>query len=300
METAAPIVPVLLPSGAIHFAKVQPSDTGQDVIEVLLATEGIKSDILGDLEEPSTEAIDWGWALQTVRKNERGRLWQEKELDQLDDGMLSNDATIEELMPRSPESKPLVQRHFSAFPLTSHLHAPIVRLVSQHPSLNFHITFERVPEITDGFMIQWFISRGSTVSDVIAGIGDDLGLTLYLAGPGGGNVDYVIEAYELNSEVISPERLDPSANMSAILERLGSQKRLRLVVPEEWYRRPKSKSFSSHISLDDDTFKAPPSNELSYDSREEPPETEDGTAKANTFAVVYPVEPASRKVAKGI
>jgi hypothetical protein len=47
--------------------------------------------------------------------------------------------------------------------------------------------------------MQWFISRTSTVSDVLGGIGDDLGLALYLAGPGGGNVDYAIEIYSVNS-----------------------------------------------------------------------------------------------------
>lgn len=71
-------------------------------------------------------------------------------------------------------------------------------MVSQHPAFSFHVTFERVPEIPDGFVIQWFIARSSTVADVITGIGDDLGLTLYLAGPGGGKVDYVLEAYCVN------------------------------------------------------------------------------------------------------
>lgn len=104
---------------------------------------------------------------------------------------------MQQLLPSS-ETKPHVQRHFSAFPLTSHLHSPSIRMVSQHPALNFHITFERVPEIPDGFVIQWFIARSSTVSDVITGIGDDLGLTLYLAGPGGGKVDYAIEVYSVN------------------------------------------------------------------------------------------------------
>ncbi|KAG8756405.1 hypothetical protein FRC12_010590, partial [Ceratobasidium sp. 428] len=281
MEGTSPIIPVLLPSGAIHFAKANPSDTTQDIIQVLLATEGVKSDVLGDLMQTHDVAVDWEWALQHVRKHERGRVWQDEELDQLDDGVLSNDTTVQQLLPT--EARPQVQRHFSAFPLTSHLHAPTIRLISQHPSLNFHITFERVPEITDGFMIQWFISRASTVFEVITGIGDDLGLTLYLAGPGGGNVDYVIEIYDMSSGIPSSEKLDPSANMSAILERLGSQQRLRLVVPEEWYRRPKSRSFSSHISLEDDTFKAPPSKILDLnDNLEVNEENGDGTAKASS------------------
>ncbi|KAG9076931.1 hypothetical protein FS749_011224, partial [Ceratobasidium sp. UAMH 11750] len=297
MEGSSPIVPVLLPSGAIHFAKANVSDTGQDVIQVLLATEGVKSDILGDLEQSSGDAVDWEWALQHVRKNERGRVWQDEELNQLDDGILSNDTAVQQLLPRSPEAQPQIQRHFSAFPLTSHLHTPTIRLVSQHPSLSFHIAFERVPEIADGFMIQWFISRSSTVADVISGIGADLGLTLYLAGPGGGSVDYAIEIYSVNPGLEAPERLDPSANVSTTLERLGPQRRLRLVVPEEWYRRPKSRSFSSHISLEDDTFKAPPSNAPAPSDNIEIDNEEngDGTAKANPRPTSIPSSPIIAK-----
>jgi diaphanous 1 len=108
---------------------------------------------------------------------------------------LSNDFPVEQLLPKLPESKPDIQRHFSAFPLTSHLHSPSIRLISQHPFLSFHIAFERVPEIPDGFVVEWFIAHSSTVSDVITDIGDNLGLALYLAGPGGGKVDYAIEIY---------------------------------------------------------------------------------------------------------
>lgn len=69
--------------------------------------------------------------------------------------------------------------------------------------------------------------------------------------------------------------------MSETLERLGAQKRLRLVVPEEWYRRPKSRTFSSHLALvEEDTLKGPLSDEPSFSK--DPQETEengDGTAK---------------------
>ena len=86
MEGGSPIVPVLLPSGAIHFAKVSPLDTTQEIIQTLLATEGVESDIIGDIGSSIGGVIDWEWALQHVRKHERGRVWQDIELNKLDDG----------------------------------------------------------------------------------------------------------------------------------------------------------------------------------------------------------------------
>ena len=86
MDGGAPIVPVLLPSGAIHFARLGPSDTSQEIIQTLLATEGVKTDILGDLDSVVGEGVDWEWSLQHVRKEPRGRVWQDEELEQLDDG----------------------------------------------------------------------------------------------------------------------------------------------------------------------------------------------------------------------
>ncbi|KAG8689328.1 hypothetical protein FRC11_003128 [Ceratobasidium sp. 423] len=285
MDGGVPIVPVLLPSGAIHFARVGLTDTSQEVIQILLATEGVKADILGDLENVVGEGADWEWSLQHVRKESRGRVWQDDELEQLDDGILSNDFPAEQLLPNRSESKHDLQRHFSAFPLTSHLHSPTVRLISQHPYLSFHIAFERVPEITDGFVMQWFIAHSSTVEDVINDIGDNLGLAVYLSGPGGGKVDYVIEIFAPDGGKGAVERLDPSANVTTVLRRLAPGRRIRLVVPEEWYRRPKSKPFSSHLSLtDDDTLKLATSiNEPTLPNDEgELEEIGEGTAKQNS------------------
>jgi diaphanous 1 len=86
-----------------------------------------------------------------------------------------------------------VHRHFSAFPLTSHLHTPYLRLVSLHPHLALSISFLRVPEIHDGFRWTIFLARSTTTDDVIAAVSDELGLAKVLSGPGGGNVDYVLD-----------------------------------------------------------------------------------------------------------
>lgn len=90
-------------------------------------------------------------------------------------------------------SAPSPYRHFSAFPLTSHLHTPTLRLVSLHPSLSLTITFLRVPEIHDGFEHKLFIGRTSTVRNVIDQLTEEFGLTKSLPIPGGGALEYVIE-----------------------------------------------------------------------------------------------------------
>lgn len=90
-------------------------------------------------------------------------------------------------------TKPTLQRHFSTFPLTSHLHSPVLRLVSLHPLLSLSLSFIRVPEIHDSFKYKFFISRSTTVNDVVNSVIQELGLTKSLPIPGGGNLEYVLE-----------------------------------------------------------------------------------------------------------
>lgn len=86
-----------------------------------------------------------------------------------------------------------IQRHFSSFPLTSHLHSPILRLVSLNVFLVINLTFLRVPEIHDGYEYKFFISRITTVREVLERVTEELGLTKSLPFPGGGVLEYVIE-----------------------------------------------------------------------------------------------------------
>ena len=106
-------------------------------------------------------------------------------------GILSPGAQVAPLLSRSTNAQ--AQRHFSAFPLTSHLHAPTLRLVSLHPFLVVQISFARVPEIHDGFQWKIFVSRSSTVAGVIDTAVTELGLTKSLPVPGGGALEYVFE-----------------------------------------------------------------------------------------------------------
>jgi diaphanous 1 len=110
-------------------------------------------------------------------------------------GLLQPNEAIEPHLSRTvpPTGTPKLTRAFSAFPLTSHLHTPTVRLVSLHPLLSVSLACLRVPEIHDDFAWRVFISRNTTVQEVATQVVDELGLTKSLPVPGGGNLDYVIE-----------------------------------------------------------------------------------------------------------
>jgi diaphanous 1 len=97
----------------------------------------------------------------------------------------------------------LDQRHFSSFPLTSHLHNPILRLVSLHPLLSISCTFLRVPEVHDGYEKRFFISTAMTVGDVVDLISRELGLTKILPIPGGGTLEYALEEVWLDGSALS-------------------------------------------------------------------------------------------------
>ena len=73
------IVPVVLPSGTLHFATILPNGTVQDVVETLISDSQVTDEVLGDLQP-------YGWALQGIRRERNGRQWEEEELDALGNG----------------------------------------------------------------------------------------------------------------------------------------------------------------------------------------------------------------------
>ena len=198
------IVPTLLPTGSLHFAAVKVDSVVQDVLNALTNLEEVQEDVLGDWRCDR-------WAIQKIKKETPGRQWDERELERLSNGkqlslfiycfcakfkvnlgILSALAPVQPLLD-PPTARQQMHRHFSSFPLTSHLHTPYLRLVSLHPHLTLSITFLRVPEVHDGFQWSVFIARSTTVADVLDAVSDELGLTKVLEGPGGGNVDYIME-----------------------------------------------------------------------------------------------------------
>lgn len=127
-------------------------------------------------------------------------------------GILAPDTPVAPLL-NTPTPNVEAQRHFSAFPLTSHLHTPTLRLVSLHPFLTLTCTFARVPEIHDGFQWKVFVSRRTDVRAAVDAIIDELGLTKALPIPGGGALEYVLEEVwtDENTESVYHALTIPSA-----------------------------------------------------------------------------------------
>ena len=79
MSESSLIVPVVVPTGSLHFATVKPDGTVQDVIDSLLAQPEVTSEVLDGLDGA-------GWALQKIRIEKSGRQWEEEDLENLGDG----------------------------------------------------------------------------------------------------------------------------------------------------------------------------------------------------------------------
>ena len=73
------IVPIALTTGSLRFAEVQEDARAQDVLNWLIASGEIRTEVIGDLD-------DHGWALQKIRAEHNGRTWEEDELEALGDG----------------------------------------------------------------------------------------------------------------------------------------------------------------------------------------------------------------------
>ena len=73
------VVPVLSPSGTVHFASIPRDATVKDLINVLQKSDDVREDILNGLPES-------GWDLQKVRLEEPGRAWEDHELEILNNG----------------------------------------------------------------------------------------------------------------------------------------------------------------------------------------------------------------------
>ena len=90
-------------------------------------------------------------------------------------------------------------KQFLAFPLTSRLHAPVLRLVARHPFHSLSLAFLRIPEIDDGFEWTVFFGKDAIVEDVVNNVVQELGLLKVLpSSRGGGQIEYALEVLSGN------------------------------------------------------------------------------------------------------
>lgn len=83
MSNNSLVIPIIIPTGSLHFAAIKPDGVVQDVINALLSLDEVVSEVVGDLVADS-------WALQQIRREHNGRQWEEDELEALGDGMFWN------------------------------------------------------------------------------------------------------------------------------------------------------------------------------------------------------------------
>jgi diaphanous 1 len=222
-------------------------------------------------------------------------------------GVLDPELPVSPLLNSSEAAKDAPVRHFSAFPLTSHMHMPTLRLVSLHPLLSLTLSFSRVPEIHETFAWKVFFARASTTKDVINTVVEELGLTKTLPVPGAGTLEYVLEEVLEDGKsgpktrrilshpkfITGPTRLPSSASLSNILEttQKGSPANppsYRFCVPDEWYRRSRTRTLSSgSLTPSEATMKRLADLEESEEEDEESAGGE-GTAKAQAATTQSP------------
>ncbi|KIK96072.1 hypothetical protein PAXRUDRAFT_32637 [Paxillus rubicundulus Ve08.2h10] len=237
------VVPMLLLDGSLQYPSVSLDATAQDLIEILVRLEEVKSTVLGDIA-PSA------WAIQRVRKEEPGHRWEESELVALGDGIIDPASPLAPLLAKSdPDATDASLKHFSAFLLSSHPHVPALRLVAQHPLHLLTITFVRVPEIHDGFRWTVFFGKDSTVGDVVKNIIAEFGLVKTLPGSRGSEVvEYTLEWSPVGNQIITLPR---STLMVDILMSSKSPPTIQFCIPDQWLRRkPRSTSTSKHSLAD--------------------------------------------------
>ncbi|KIY49480.1 hypothetical protein FISHEDRAFT_65448 [Fistulina hepatica ATCC 64428] len=255
-------VPVVLASGGLHFTEVPYDGTAQDVIDTLIRNPDVVHDALGDEQEA-------GWALQRIRAQLPGRLYDEAELNALDEALITPSAAIAPIVNVLPETS--LWRQLTSFPNTTHFQNPVLRLVSLNARLCISLTFLRVPEIYDGFQYKVFLAPSMTTADLIELVIIELGLARALPIPGGGTLEYVLEVSYNNNE--NRSRLPPTAALLSVDN--GAARQYVLCIPDEWYRRPKSHRTSSG-SRSSSTAASHDLENLSESGAEE----DEGTAKA--------------------
>jgi len=173
--------------------------------------------------------------------------------------------------------------------------------VSLNPSLSAIFSLLRVPEIYDGYKYKIFISRMTSVADIIVSVVEELGLAKTLPIPGAGNIEYVLEEVWADGQnermffhllclcqalttIIGISRLPATTHLFDVIQfpfsanpfKSTAKRHFRFCVPDEWYRRSKPRSVSRPAAPSEATIKRLAALQ---ESEDEVDDEGDGTAK---------------------
>ncbi|GAA6035972.1 hypothetical protein JCM8097_005193 [Rhodosporidiobolus ruineniae] len=193
------LVSVQLPGGpgaSLHACFVPLDAPISSLVAQFLVEDGpqIRRAVVG-LDDQQDDSTDW--RIQRVLQTPDGAERTEEELAQLDEGLLPDDLTVEQALATAgpeppPSSSSAPTTAFSAFALTSHLHAPSLRLVYLPQAAT--VTFEHVPGFPEGWTWTVFLAAGQTAGEVVECIVDELGVKKVLAqGHKTARVEYVVQ-----------------------------------------------------------------------------------------------------------
>lgn len=114
-------------------------------------------------------------------------------------------------LPTSPAATtrpPAPDHQFSTFAVSSHLHAPSIRLV--YLPLSIDVEIRAIPGLPDaGVRRRWWVGHGTSAGDVVEGLVECLGVRKVIIGGKGGRLEFSL-LVGAESEGESGEELERS------------------------------------------------------------------------------------------
>ncbi|TNY19577.1 hypothetical protein DMC30DRAFT_400040 [Rhodotorula diobovata] len=211
------------PGGAasVHATFASPSDSLEGLVTTLLAEDGaqIKRTVCG---RGHAQADDLGlWRVQRTLNSSPNSERTDEELADLEgDRLLSPELTVEEALaltgsappppppgPASPHaSSNDNSTQFSDFLLSSHLHAPSLRLVFTPNLVEF--TFEHIPGLPEGFRFRLFLGAETTAGETVEALMEELGVAKFaIQGHKSARIEYCVQTSDGSRSASLPSAL---------------------------------------------------------------------------------------------
>jgi len=234
------------PGGAasVHATFASPSDSLEGLVTTLLAEDGaqIKRTVCG---RGHAQADDLGlWRVQRTLNSSPNSERTDEELADLEGdrtsspdgdvesrgcklivplthaGLLSPELTVEEALaltgsappppppgPASPHaSSNDNSTQFSDFLLSSHLHAPSLRLVFTPNLVEF--TFEHIPGLPEGFRFRLFLGAETTAGETVEALMEELGVAKFaIQGHKSARIEYCVQTSDGSRSASLPSAL---------------------------------------------------------------------------------------------